>query len=131
MKIAVDFDGTCVDQRFPDVGPDVPECVAALLELVNMGHRLMLYTCRTGRWLEPAVRWFIDRGVPLAAIGRDKVVGPYAAKAYADIYVDDMGLGIPLWRPEGFRHNCVNWTLAMMMIQAIDPDTRYIWTPGT
>ena len=27
MKIAVDFDGTCVDHRFPDVGPPAPHAV--------------------------------------------------------------------------------------------------------
>lgn len=32
-KIAVDFDGTCVDHLYPLVGADVPHCVETLLDI--------------------------------------------------------------------------------------------------
>jgi hypothetical protein len=33
MKLAIDFDGTCTDNAWPDIGQDVPGAVDALHEL--------------------------------------------------------------------------------------------------
>ena len=41
MIIAVDFDGTCVTHKYPDIGEDIG-AVPVLKELVDKGHRLIL-----------------------------------------------------------------------------------------
>lgn len=48
MTIAVDFDGTCVKHRYPMVGEDVDGAVSVLKELVRKGHKIILYTMRSG-----------------------------------------------------------------------------------
>lgn len=48
MIIAVDFDGTCVKHRYPMVGEDVDGAVSVLKELVRKGHKIILYTMRSG-----------------------------------------------------------------------------------
>ena len=46
MIIAVDFDGTCVTHEFPEVGRDIG-AVPVLKELVEKGHKIILYTMRS------------------------------------------------------------------------------------
>ena len=120
MTFAVDFDGTCVGSAFPDIGPDVPDVVTSLKELVEAGHALILHTCRWGKFLEGAVRWFGDRKIPLAAVGKEIKQGPYSSKVYADFYIDDKAVGVPLTHPEGFAYPCVNWVAVMAIIRTTD-----------
>ena len=63
MIIAVDFDGTVVKHAYPEVGADVPGAVDALYTLVNAGCKLILWTMRSGQYLDDAVKWFEDRGI--------------------------------------------------------------------
>lgn len=102
-KIAVDFDGTCVDHRFPDVGPDVPHCVEVLRQLSKLGHKIFLYAMRCGRELEAAVEWFRERGIFLSGIQRDPGQSWWTAssKCYANLYIDDAAFGCPLVKPGG------------------------------
>lgn len=46
--IAIDFDGTVVDHRFPDVGPDAPGALPVLRKIVEKGHKIILWTMRSG-----------------------------------------------------------------------------------
>lgn len=100
MLIAIDFDGTVVESRFPDVGPEMPGAAQALLALVHMGHDLMLWTCREDcrrrAYLSEAVAWFADRGIPLAGVNEapEKYeLLPGGRKPHAKIFVDDRNVG--------------------------------------
>ena len=62
MVIAVDFDGTCVTHEFPNIGKDIG-AVPILKELIKKGHKLILYTMRSGDLLEEAVNWFAYNGI--------------------------------------------------------------------
>jgi hydroxymethylpyrimidine pyrophosphatase-like HAD family hydrolase len=65
MIIAIDFDGTVVDHRYPAIGPDAPLAVEVLKELVRRGNKLILYTMRSAYRLGEAIAWFQTRGIPL------------------------------------------------------------------
>lgn len=115
LVIAVDFDGTCVEHRFPDVGPDMPHAVEVLRSLTERGHKIVLWTCRENdghridrQHLTAARRWFEERGIPLRSVNethpedefRDLSGKPLSKsrKVYADVYVDDRNLGgFPGW----------------------------------
>lgn len=71
MTIAVDFDGTCVKHRYPMVGEDVDGAVSVLKELVRKGHKIILYTMRSGDTLDDAISWFIDNDIELWGINRN------------------------------------------------------------
>ena len=111
LKIAVDFDGSVVDHRYPAVGEDVPHAVEVMKELVAEGHKLILFTMRSGEDLETAKQWFADRSVELYAVQKDK--GQFAwtqsNKCYANKYIDDAAVGCPLIEIEGFDRPCVDW----------------------
>lgn len=96
--IAVDFDGTCVAHAYPHVGPDVHGCVPVLQALVNAGHKLILFTMRSGSTLDDAVQWFSDRNLPLWGINTNPEQKRWtmSPKAYAQVYIDDAALGCPL-----------------------------------
>lgn len=96
--IAVDFDGTCVVYAFPEVGPDVAGAVEVLQELTAAGAKIMLWTMRSGQYLNAAEQWFADRGVTLWASQKNPGQWKWtqSPKAHANIYIDDAALGCPL-----------------------------------
>ena len=53
--IAVDFDGTIAEDRYPGIGKPMPFAFETLKMLQSDGHRLILWTYRTGKKLNEAV----------------------------------------------------------------------------
>ena len=49
MTIAVDFDGTIVEHRYPRIGEEIPFATATLKMLINERHRLILWSVREGK----------------------------------------------------------------------------------
>ena len=111
--IAVDFDGTVVKHRYPDVGEDVPGAVDTLRDLVNNGHKLILNTMRSGETLQDAVDWFDVRRLPLYGINNNKRQSYWTAspKVWADVYIDDANACSPLIKENdnGNIRDYVNW----------------------
>ena len=111
MIIAVDFDGTCVEHDYPDVGLDVEGAVETLRALTAKGHRLILFTMRLGAKLEAAERWFRDRKIELWAVNRNPEQREWteSTKVFADIYIDDSALGCPIMFIDGVRRPVIDW----------------------
>lgn len=109
--IAIDFDGTCVEHDYPTVGMDVEGAVDTLRALNKRGHRLILYTMRSGEKLEAALKWFKERKITLWAVNRNPEQEEWteSPKVYADIYIDDSALGCPIMFIEGVRRPVVKW----------------------
>ena len=55
MTIAVDFDGTIVEHRYPRIGEEIPFAVDTLKLLQQEKHRLILWSVREGALLDEAV----------------------------------------------------------------------------
>lgn len=68
MTIAVDFDGTIVDHKYPAIGRERSFAIATLLLLQEEGHRLILWTAREGRLLDEAVEFCRSRGLEFFAV---------------------------------------------------------------
>lgn len=119
LVIAIDFDGTCVEHDYPAVGLEVEGAVETLRALVKRGHRLILFTMRSGERLEAAVRWFRDRKIELWAINENPEQKSWTAspKVYADYYIDDSALGCPIMFIDGVRHHVVNWSKVRQMLE--------------
>ena len=116
MYICVDFDGTVVDHRYPDIGAPVPGAIPWLLRLQQHGARLILYTMRsnnmeTGDLLRKAVHYMEANGVRLYGVNRNPDQDDWTSspKAYCDVYVDDSAIGCPLVQIIGFARPCVDW----------------------
>ena len=103
MTIAVDFDGTIVEHRYPEFGKEKPFAIETLLQLQEDGNRLILWTSREGELLEKAVAFCHARGLDFYAINSNQPAGALFAgqagtKIVADVYIDDRNIGgIPDW----------------------------------
>ncbi len=103
MIFAVDFDGTCVEHRYPEIGKSIG-AESVLKCLVDNGHKIILYTMRShkpyeGRdLLQEAVDWFKDNGIELFGVNENPLQGSWtdSPKPYANYYIDDSALGCPL-----------------------------------
>lgn len=103
MKIAVDFDGTIVEHRYPEIGREIPFATLTLKKLIADGHLLVLNSVREGQYLDEAVEWCAARGVEFFAVNKnypeETPSSPdYSRKIKADLYIDDRNLGaLPDW----------------------------------
>lgn len=111
MIIAVDFDGTCVEHDYPDVGMDVDGAVEVLKALRAKGHRLILFTMRSGSKLDAAVRWFKERKIELWAVNNNPEQKSWtdSIKVHADLYIDDSAVGCPLKFIDDAPRPMVDW----------------------
>jgi hydroxymethylpyrimidine pyrophosphatase-like HAD family hydrolase len=97
--IAVDFDGTIVKNKYPDIGEPKTEVIAALLEEQRRGAKLILWTCRRDKELTEAVRWCEGHGLMFAAVNEglsetEELYVGETRKVYADEYWDDKGVKV-------------------------------------
>ncbi len=104
MTIAVDFDGTIVEHRYPEIGRERPFATATLRKLIDDGHKLILWSVREGDLLEEAVEWCKKRGVVFYAANRDFDEDEpgrnahYSRKLKVDMFIDDRNVGgLPDW----------------------------------
>lgn len=101
-KIAVDFDGTIVENQYPAIGRERPFALRTLRALQDKGFLLILWTCRTGADLEAAVGFCRKGGVEFYAVNEnydgELGDGDSPRKIDADIYIDDRNFGgLPSW----------------------------------
>lgn len=110
IVIAVDFDGTCVTHDYPYIGSDIG-AVPVLRELADAGYRLVLNTMRSGKLEKEAVAWFKGNNIPLYGvnINPDQKSWTASPKVYADIYIDDAALGVPLTTSPSSVRPFVDW----------------------
>ncbi len=110
--IAIDFDGTCVEHDYPHIGLEVEGAVKTLRDIMGAGHRLILFTMRSGEKLDAAVKWFKERKIELWGVNHNPEQGEWTAspKVFADIYIDDSALGCPIMFIDGVRRPVVNWS---------------------
>jgi hypothetical protein len=118
MIIAVDFDGTIVENRYPDIGPELPFAIESLKKIQNRGeHQLILWTVREGPLLEAAVEFCRSKGLEFYAHNQnhpDSEMGGQSRKLNADLFIDDRNLG-----------GLPDWGLIYRMVQAQKPGRNY------
>lgn len=104
MIIAVDFDGTIVEHKYPKIGEEIPFATETLRMLIKERHKLILWSVREGKLLQDAVDWCKERGVEFYAINKDypeekeEHNNHFSRKIKADIFIDDRNIGgLPEW----------------------------------
>ena len=105
MLIAVDFDGTIVEHKYPAIGgPEIPFAIDTLKKLAADRHKLILWSVREGKLLEEAVEFCRQRGLEFYAVNRDYPEeekgqnNHYSRKLKVDLFIDDRNLGgLPDW----------------------------------
>lgn len=103
MTVAVDFDGTIVEHKYPEIGKEIPFAIDTLKKLADSGHRIILWTVREGELLDKAVEYCRKRGLEFYAVNSEYPNSEWkrdgiSRKVTADMYIDDRNLGgIPDW----------------------------------
>lgn len=95
--IAVDFDGTIATDKYPKIGPPQLFAFETMKKLQEHGHRLILWTVRTGRQLDEAIAFCEKNGIEFYAINKnypEEILDDKTArKINADIFIDDRNIG--------------------------------------
>lgn len=101
--IAVDFDGTVVEDKYPAIGKPMLFAFDTLKKLQQDGHRLILWTYRYGSKLKEAVDFCAEHGIEFYAVNNsfgEEEYDPRGAsrKINADLFIDDRNVGgFPGW----------------------------------
>ncbi|MEN8138601.1 MAG: hydrolase [Bacteroidota bacterium] len=96
LIIAVDFDGTIVEDEYPNIGKPMLFAFETMKKLQDEGHRLILWTYRKGDMLKKAVKFCSENGIEFYAVNEsydNELVNGISRKIHADLFIDDRNIG--------------------------------------
>lgn len=92
--IAVDFDGTLCEDKWPEIGkPNLP-LILYLRRQQRKGAKIILWTCREGIEAANAILWCLNHGLNPDACNENlpeviEEFGGDCRKIFAHVYIDD------------------------------------------
>ena len=100
LTIAIDFDGTIVDDMWPKIGPLKLNCKEVINSLIDVHNcDIIIWTCREYNELKEAMYFLFNNDIKYTCINENT---PYikslfgkdhdCRKIYADLYIDDKSL---------------------------------------
>lgn len=102
MIIAIDFDGTIVEDHFPEIGKMIDGAREVINKLYDEGYTIIIWTCRTRINKARAIEFLALNGIKYHRFNESSLANlrQYnnidTRKVYADLYIDDKGLMKPL-----------------------------------
>lgn len=97
LIIGVDFDGTIVEDGYPGIGKTRIFAFETLKRLQEDGHRLILWTYRSGKTLDEAVEFCKQNGITFYAVNASYPEEEFdhrkSRKINADLFIDDRNIG--------------------------------------
>ena len=117
LIIAIDFDGTIVEDAYPNIGKPMIFAFETMKKLQSEGHRLILWTYRTDKKLQEAVDFCKQQGLEFYAINKsypeEEFDGKISRKIHATFFVDDRNIG-------GF----IGWTAVHKLLLNYEPEIK-------
>lgn len=117
LIIAVDFDGTIVEDAYPNIGKPMLFAFETLRKLQSEGYRLILWTYRSGSKLEEAIAFCKENGIDFYAVNKsfpeEEFDEKFSRKINADLFIDDRNIG-------GF----IGWTNVYKQIFNYGPEVK-------
>ena len=117
LIIAIDFDGTIVEDAYPKIGKPMIFAFETMRKLQSEGHRLILWTYRTEKKLKEAVDFCKQQGLEFYAINKsypeEEFDGKISRKIHATFFVDDRNIG-------GF----IGWTAVHKLLLNYEPEIK-------
>ena len=101
LNLIIDFDGTIVYDKYPDIGKEKPNAKTVINRLYDAGHKIVINTCRANLPAANAYGWLVDNGIKFHTFNENlpELIEKYGSdtrKMSGDIYIDDKNLyGIP------------------------------------
>ena len=97
LTIAIDFEGTIVEDAYPGIGKPGIFAFETLKKLQEDGHRLILWTYRHGKSLDEAVEFCKKNGIEFYAVNKsfpeEEFDHSMSRKIYCDLFIDDRNIG--------------------------------------
>jgi hypothetical protein len=95
--IAVDFDGTLCENKWPEIGAANEELIEYLRDRQKNGDKLILWTCRVDDMLRKAVEWCKEKGLVFDEVNENlpeiiESFGSDTRKIFANEYIDDRNI---------------------------------------
>ncbi len=101
MIYAIDFDGTIVEDKYPEIGELDRIAEKFIRELKKNGHIFILNTCRHGQSLNDAFNFLYDHNLIPNLVNQNvpELIEKFGdcRKIYADYYIDDHNPGGVRW----------------------------------
>lgn len=117
LIIAIDFDGTIVEDGYPKIGAPMIFSFQTMKKLQEEGHRLILWTYRNGSKLREAVEFCRENGIEFYAVNKNYPEEEFdekvSRKIHADLFIDDRNVG-------GF----LGWTEIYKLIFNYEPEVK-------
>ena len=91
MIFAIDYDDTLFTNAYPAIGEPKYKMISKVKKLREQGHKIILWTCRSGKELEEAVESCREYGLEFDAVNENVNPSPRfnPRKVFAHYYVDD------------------------------------------
>lgn len=110
LRVAVDFDGTIVEDKYPNIGKPKLFAFETLKAMQNKGMSIILWTMRTGKLLNEAVEFCAQHGIEFYAVNAnhpDEVqTAETPRKLNVDVFIDDRNVGGMLAWGNIWNHLC-------------------------
>ena len=107
MIYAIDFDGTIVEDKYPEIGELYYLAEKFIRKLKANGDTFIIHTCRHGESLKEALNFLQQHGLEPDYINENvpELIAKYGdcRKIYADVYIDDHNSGGVRWPWETLR----------------------------
>lgn len=102
MIFAVDFDGTIATSNFPEIIGEVPGAIECLKLMKKKDHKIIVWSCRSGKDREDAEEWLKRNNIPFDLFNenlpdRVNAWNNNCRKVFADVYIDDRNFGGVDW----------------------------------
>jgi hypothetical protein len=99
---AIDFDGTIVVDKYPEIGEPITEAIITIREIKKLGHKIIIWSCRVEPQLSEMRDFLILNNIPFDFINENCPIkiAHYkndTRKIGADYYIDDKIIGQWSW----------------------------------
>lgn len=107
--IACDFDGVLFTNNWPDIGEPIWENIIRIKAEKECGHKIVLWTCRSGELLHKAVEKCVEYGIKFDAVNEQlpeniKLYGNDTRKIFANEYWDDRSVPKGIGATSGMKN---------------------------
>jgi len=104
MIVAIDFDGTIVTDKYPEIGEIKDGAKEAINQLYADGYTIIIWSCRTGINKARAIEWLVKQGIKFHYFNESSYENlkqhefKDTRKVFANLYIDDrMLFKLPTW----------------------------------
>ena len=97
--IAVDFDGTLCENKYPEIGEPKLDVIEKLNNEKQNGAKVILWTCRQGKFLLNALKWCFEHDIEFDCVNENlpECIDAWkndCRKIFANEYWDDKAITI-------------------------------------